>query len=90
MTYVDFLVQSCNANANIHQQVEVDIIVEHESRLIPIEIKSTSTPRPEMARSIESFKHDIKDKATQGFVVHTGDRRLPLSPGITGLPFGQL
>lgn len=69
---------------------EVDIVVEHEGGLIPLEVKLSATPQPAMASSIRSFQDDFGDKARPGFVVHPGDVRLPLGSGATALPFGLL
>ena len=69
---------------------EVDILVEFGHRLVPVEVKLSSTPRPAMASSIKTFKEDFGDKAAQGYVLHTGDIRLPLGPGVTALPFTEL
>lgn len=69
---------------------EVDLVVEFDGKLAPIEVKLSATPRPEMARSIQTFQRDFKKQAGPGFVVHPGDIRLPLSPGVSALPFGDL
>ena len=68
---------------------EVDIVVEVGRKLIPIEVKLSATPRPAMAEAITRFRKDLGEKAAAGFVVHPGDVRLPLAPGVTALPFGQ-
>ena len=69
---------------------EVDFIVESEGRLIPIEVKQTSTPRPVMAKSIKTFLNDFGDQASGGYVVNLGDMRLPLGSNVTSLPFVEL
>jgi len=69
---------------------EIDIIVETEGKLIPIEVKLSATPRPEMAAAIQAFRQDMGEKAAPGYVVHPGGVRLPLGPGVTALPFGEL
>ncbi len=69
---------------------EVDIVVESAGRLVPLEIKLTSTPRPAMAKSLETFREEFMDKAAPGYVLHTGDIRLPLAAGVTALPFADL
>ncbi len=69
---------------------EVDIIVEAGQKLVPIEVKLSSTPRPAMASSIKTFREDLGERASQGYVVHTGDIRLPLGSGATVLPFTDL
>src|SRR4030042_4659530 len=66
---------------------EIDIIVEFHQRLVPIEIKLSSTPRPAMALNIKTFQKDFGEKEAPGYVLNTGDVRLPLGPGITALPF---
>ncbi len=69
---------------------EVDFVVETGRGLVPIEVKTSATPRPEMAAGIRAFRDDLGDAALPGYVVHTGSVRLPLAPGVTALPFGDL
>jgi uncharacterized protein len=66
---------------------EVDLIVQWEAKLVPIEIKLSSTPKPSMADGIRVFQDDFKDQATPGYVVHPGDICLPLAPKISAIPF---
>jgi predicted AAA+ superfamily ATPase len=70
--------------------VEVDLIVEDNGQLIPIEVKLSSTPRPAMASGIRTFQQDLAGKAGPGFLIHPGDSRLPLTPHIAALPFAEL
>ena len=69
---------------------EVDFVVEDHGRLIPIEVKTSSTPRLAMAKTIQIFQRDFGSQAGHGYVIHPGDIRLPLSSGITALPYRQL
>jgi predicted AAA+ superfamily ATPase len=69
---------------------EVDIVVEASGKLVPIEVKLSATPRPAMASAIRTFRDDLKDRSMPGYVVHPGDVRLPLGPGVTAVPFGEL
>jgi len=69
---------------------EVDIVVESEGKLVPIEVKLSATPRPGMATSIRRFQKDLGPEAVPGYVVHPGDIRLPLGSGATALPFSDL
>jgi hypothetical protein len=69
---------------------EVDIVVESAGQLVPIEVKSTATPRPAMASTLKIFQDDFGDKGLSGYVVHSGDVTLPLGRGIVALPFGLL
>ncbi len=70
--------------------VEVDLIVESGRGLIPVEVKLSSTPKPAMAQGIKAFRGDFGDKVAEGYVIHTGDIRLPLGSGVTALPFVEL
>ncbi|MDD2901680.1 MAG: ATP-binding protein [Syntrophales bacterium] len=69
---------------------EVDIVVAEGGGLIPIEVKLSATPRPAMARNLTVFLKDLQDGATPGFIIHPGEVRLPLAPGVTALPFNDL
>lgn len=68
---------------------EVDFVVETGGKLVLIEVKLSSTPRPAMASSIKIFREDLGTKALAGYVVHPGDVRLPLGSGVTAWPFGH-
>ena len=69
---------------------EVDFVVETGAGLIPIEVKLSATPRPAMGGAIKTFQGDMESAAMPGYVVHPGDIRLPLGPGVTALPFADL
>lgn len=69
---------------------EVDLLVESAGNLVPIEVKLSATPRTTFASPIRTFQADLGQKAAPGFVVHPGHVRLPLGPGVTSLPFGEL
>ena len=69
---------------------EVDIVVAEGGRLIPLEINLSATPRPAMARHLKVFQKDLEDHAAPGYVIHPGEVRLPLAPGVVALPFSDL
>ncbi|MCX7706619.1 MAG: ATP-binding protein [Anaerolineae bacterium] len=69
---------------------EVDAIIERSTHLIPVEIKTSATPRPEMAREIAAFQRDFGDRAANGYVIHPGRRVLPLGGGVLAWPLGAL
>jgi len=69
---------------------EVDLIVETQGKLVPVEVKLSATPGPAMASSIRRFQEDLGDMAMSGYVVHPGDVRLPLGKDVTALPFTEL
>jgi len=69
---------------------EVDLVINAQSGLIPIEIKQTETPRPEMAKGIVSFRQDFAKKAAPGYVIFPGNVILPLAENISSLPLERL
>lgn len=69
---------------------DVDLVVETEGKLVPIEVKLSATPRPAMASSLKTFQQDFAGKILPGYLVHLGDIRLPLGSGVTALPFREL
>ncbi|NLH49283.1 MAG: ATP-binding protein [Myxococcales bacterium] len=69
---------------------EVDILVEAGGKLVPVEVKLSATPQPEMAAGIKSFRAALGNRAAPGLIIHSGDIRLPLAPEITALPFTDL
>ena len=68
----------------------MDLLVERAARLIPVEAKASTTPKPAMASGIRVIRRDFGTKAAEGYVVHAGALRLPVSPGVTALPFVAL
>ena len=42
------------------------------------------------ARSLTTLRKDLKDLAAAGYIIHPGEVRLPLAPGVTALPFSDL
>ena len=69
---------------------EVDVIIETQAGLVPLEIKLSQTPRLEMAREIKAFQRDFTKKVLPGYVVFPGDVMLPLGEGVTALPLSRL
>ncbi len=69
---------------------EVDLVVAHNGKLIPIEVKLSSTPKPAMASGIRTFQEDMGARAAHGFVVHSGDTHLPLGREVSALPFQEM
>jgi predicted AAA+ superfamily ATPase len=69
---------------------EVDIVVETEGKLVPVEVKLSATPRSAMASGIKAFQADMGNKALKGYVVHPGNVILPLGSFVTALPFADL
>jgi hypothetical protein len=61
-----------------------------QDQLVPIEIRQSETPRPEMAKEIVNFQKDFERKASQGYVFHPGSMTLPLGKGIVTLHIANL
>ncbi len=69
---------------------EVDVVIEDQGRLIPVEVKSTATPKPPMASGLQSFMADYADKTEKGWLIHLGDTMLPVAPSILAVPYSEL
>jgi len=65
---------------------EVDLLLEQNGRLVPIEVRATATPRPGMASGLQDFLRDYPHRADRGWLVHLGTHVLPLTPGVTAVP----
>lgn len=70
--------------------VEVDFIVEHGERLIPIEVKWTDRPTLSDARHLKGFLSEHSRKANAGYVVCRCKHPLQLAPNIRALPWQML
>lgn len=68
---------------------EVDLVVEVEDMLVPVEIKASATPHPLMAAGIKAFSRFYGRRAKKGYLVHLGAHRLPLSDNALAIPFGE-
>lgn len=69
---------------------EVDLVIEQQGRLIPVEVKTTATPKPSMASGLKTFLGDYADFADKGWLVHLGSIVLPLAPGVVAVPLAEL
>ncbi|RJR29891.1 MAG: ATP-binding protein [Desulfobacteraceae bacterium] len=69
---------------------EVDFIIDTGIRLIPIEVKLSSTPTPAMAHAISSFREDFRKKFDRGYLIHPGDAVLPLGENTRAIPFSGI
>ena len=66
---------------------EVDFVIEHRGRVLPIEVKSTSRVRVSDARHLQSFRAEYGSAARAGLVLHTGSHVEWLAPGILAAPW---
>ncbi|MBI4395527.1 MAG: ATP-binding protein [Elusimicrobia bacterium] len=69
---------------------EIDFIVEHRNRVIPIEVKWTEHPTLRDARHLLPFLKENAKNAPQGFVVCRYPRPLKLAGNVTAIPWFAL
>jgi predicted AAA+ superfamily ATPase len=69
---------------------EVDVVIETQTGLVPLEIKAVETPRLEMAKELQVFRRDFKEKGRPGYVVYAGSMVLPLGEGVIALSFEHI
>jgi predicted AAA+ superfamily ATPase len=69
---------------------EVDLMIESEGRLIPVEVKASATLRPAMADGIAALRRDLGDRVGKGYVVFAGQTPIPMGPGVEALPYHDL
>ena len=66
---------------------EVDLVVEAEGRLLPIEVKATARPRLSDAAGLRAFRADYGDACRAGLLLHTGSTLDWLVPGVLAAPW---
>ena len=69
---------------------EVDFVIEFGKTLLPIEVKTTRTPRVDDAKHLRTFREEYKGRARAGLLLHTGDRTEWLAPGILAAPWWRV
>lgn len=67
---------------------EVDWVLEHEGRLLPIEVKYTDRPTERDLRHLEVFM--LEYEARRGIVVCTAPRAALLAKKVTAVPWFEL
>ena len=69
-------------------QQEIDLIIEHNSQIVPLEIKLTASPNLSLTKSLSSFIHLFQLK--KGYLLNLGDKKNYLTNKIVSLPIQQL
>lgn len=69
-----------------HSGTEVDLVIESDGLLFPVEIKAGSHAKPADARSIRTFRDQV-DRAALGLVVYAGSEVQRLSDSCVAVPF---
>lgn len=73
-----------------HSGAEVDLILERDGKLFPIEVKATSNPTDRDARGVTAFQEEYGKQAAPGLLVHAGDRVLRITERCMAIPFDLL
>ena len=69
---------------------EVDLVIETEGRLLPIEIKATSRPRLRDAEHLLTFRSEYGDQALPGLLLHTGSAVEWIAPDVLAAPWWKV
>ncbi|MCR4660605.1 MAG: ATP-binding protein, partial [Clostridia bacterium] len=68
------------------EENEIDLIIEENGILYPIEIKKTTNPKSEMAKAFDVLDKDISKKRGIGAIICRGDYKLKLRDNLYALP----
>ena len=69
-----------------NNQVEIDLLIERDGKLHPIEIKKTASPTPAMTKNFEKFRAAGIDNLDYGAVVCMTDAIRPLNENAVAFP----
>lgn len=70
--------------------IEVDLVVEHKGKLIPIEVKSSASVRPRDARNLIEFRKEYKKESRSGLLIYDGNEVMEIVPGILAVPWWKI
>ncbi|MDI6809427.1 MAG: ATP-binding protein [Candidatus Eisenbacteria bacterium] len=68
---------------------EVDFVLEHKGRIIPIEVKLSSKVSLNIAKSLLSFCKLFQEKIDNAFIVNLSNEKLLLDRRIVSIPFAE-
>ena len=69
---------------------EVDLVIETEGRVMPIEIKATGRPRLGDAAHLRTFRAEYGKSARAALLLHTGNTTEWLAPGVLAAPWWRV
>ncbi|HEX5718004.1 MAG TPA: ATP-binding protein [Thermoanaerobaculia bacterium] len=69
---------------------EVDLVIEYQGKLLPIEIKASSKPRLADARALTIFREEYPDLARTGLLLHTGQEVEWIAEGVLAAPWWRV
>jgi len=70
-----------------HSGAEVDLIIEKDGLLYPVEVKASSRARPSDAQSIGIFRDRAGEAARPGIIVYAGSEILQIKEDCIAVPF---
>ena len=71
---------------DIFEENEIDLIIEENGFLYPIEIKKTSNPKSDMASAFDVLDKDVDKKRGTGVIICRGEYKLKLRDNLYALP----
>jgi len=69
---------------------EVDFVLEHKGRLLPVEVKATERPRLTDARALTLFRREYPDLARAGLLLHGGEELEWIAEGVLAAPWWRV
>jgi predicted AAA+ superfamily ATPase len=69
---------------------EVDLVIEANGRLLPIEIKATGRPRLSDAAHLRAFRAEYGNQARAGLLIHTGSTTEWIAPDVLAAPWWKV
>jgi predicted AAA+ superfamily ATPase len=69
---------------------EVDFVIEHAGRIVPIEVKSNGRPRLADAKNLDAFLQEYGKAAPHGAILHTGTRAELIADRIWAIPLSAV
>lgn len=69
---------------------EVDFVLEHDGKLLPVEIHPTSNPRIGHGAHLRAFRREYGDRSLPGLLVHCGDQIDWLTSEVLAVPWWKL
>lgn len=70
--------------------LEVDLVIETPSRLLPIEVKATARVTSADARGLTAFLDEYPDLADGGLLLHGGSETFQLNPRVLAVPWWRV
>ena len=67
--------------------LEVDLVVETPTRLLPIEVKAATRVRPSDARGVEAFLDEYPELTDGGLLLYGGREVYPVTRGVLAVPW---